>query len=48
MYEFWYGYVNPEFRQKLKLCYMDTDNFLTYIKGRRQLLEHFERSWNNI
>ena len=25
MYEFWYNYVKPEYGQKVKLCYMDTD-----------------------
>ena len=33
MYEFWYDYVNPKYSQKkAKLCYMDTDNFIVYIK----------------
>ena len=26
MYEFWYDYVKP------KLCYIDTDSFIVYIK----------------
>ena len=28
MYEFWYDYVKPKYREKSKLCYMDTDNFI--------------------
>ena len=25
MYEFWYGYIKPKYRDNTKLCYMDTD-----------------------
>ena len=32
MYEFWYDYVNPKYGKKVKLCYMDTDRFIMYIK----------------
>ena len=32
MYEFWYDYINPKYCKKAKLCYMDTDSFITYIK----------------
>ena len=28
MYEFWYDYVKPKYKDKAKLCYMDTDSFL--------------------
>ena len=31
MYEFWYDYVN-KYGEKVKLCYMDTDSFIVYIK----------------
>ena len=27
MYEFWYDYVKPKYREKTKLCYMHTDSF---------------------
>ena len=30
MYEFWYDYVKPKYGEKL--CYMDTDSFIIYIK----------------
>ena len=30
MYEFWYDYIKPV--DKARLCYMDTDNFIMYIK----------------
>ena len=32
MYGFWYDYVKPEYGKKAKLCYMDTDSFIVYIK----------------
>ena len=33
MYEFWYGYLKPKCgEKKTKLCYMDTDSFIFYIK----------------
>ena len=32
MYEFWYDYIKPKFGDRAKLCYMDTDNFVIYIK----------------
>ena len=32
MYEFWYDYVKPKYCEKAKLCYIDTDSFIVYIK----------------
>ena len=32
MYEFWYDYVKPKSQHKAKLCYIDTDSFIFYIK----------------
>ena len=32
MYEFWYDYMKPKSGDNVKLCYMDTDIFLMYIK----------------
>ena len=32
MYKFWHDYVTPKYCEKAKLCYMDTDNFIVYIK----------------
>ena len=32
MYEVWYDYVKPKDREKTKLCYIDTDSFIVYIK----------------
>ena len=32
MYKFWYDYIKPKYQNNAKLCYMDTDNFIIYIK----------------
>ena len=32
MYEFWYDYTNPKYQNNAKLCYMDNDSFIIYIK----------------
>ena len=32
IYEFWYDYVKPKYGEKAKLCYMDTNSFIVYIK----------------
>ena len=32
MYEFWYDYLKPKYKDKIKLCYMDTDSFIPHIK----------------
>ena len=32
MYEFWCDYFNPKYGGRTKLCYMDTDSFVTHIK----------------
>ena len=32
IYEFWYDYVKPKDCQKVKLCCMDTDIFIVFIK----------------
>ena len=32
MYEFWYDYIKPKYGDKARLCYMDTDSFVIFIK----------------
>ena len=32
MYAFWYDYIKPKCKDRAKLCYMDTDSFVIYIK----------------
>ena len=31
MYEFWYDYLTPKYKDKAKLCYMDTESFVINI-----------------
>ena len=31
MYEFWCEYIKPKYKEKAKLCYMDTYSFIIYI-----------------
>ena len=33
MYEFLYDNVEPKYDEKPKLCYMDNDSFIVYIKA---------------
>ena len=30
--EFWHDYIKPEYKEKARLCYMDTVSFVVYIK----------------
>ena len=32
MYEFWYNYIKPKYRDKARLCYKDTDSFIINIE----------------
>ena len=32
MYESWYDYIQPKYKDRVKLCYMDTDSFIIHIK----------------
>ena len=32
MHKFWFDYVKQKYCEKAKLCYMDTHNFIAYIK----------------
>ena len=32
MYEFWYNYVKPKYSKKAKLCCINTESFIVYLK----------------
>ena len=32
MHEFWCDYIKPKYGKNVKLCYMDTDSFIAYVK----------------
>ena len=44
MYEFWYDYVKPKYKDKAKLSYMDTDSFVINVFTE----EFFEDINNNV
>ena len=31
VYEFWYNYLKPKYKDNAKLCYVDTDSFVIHI-----------------
>ena len=31
-YRFWYDYIKQKYQDKAKLCYMDSDSFIIFIK----------------
>ena len=33
MYELWYDYVKPKYLKKTKMCFMNTDSFIGYVKA---------------
>ena len=33
MYEVWCDYIKSKYQNDVKLCYMDTDSFIVYIKA---------------
>ena len=42
MYEFWYDYIKPKYKDKAKLCYTDTESFVINI-----FTEDFFEDMNN-
>ena len=55
MCEFWYDYVKLKYEEKSKLCYMDTDSFIVYIKTEdihadiaKNVEERFDSSNNEL
>ena len=32
MYNYWYNEMKPKYKDKIRLCYMDTDRFIMHIK----------------
>ena len=31
MYDYWYNEMKPKYKDKIRLCYMDTDSFIVHI-----------------
>ena len=32
IYEFWYDYLKAKYGENTKICYVDTDSFIVYVK----------------
>ena len=50
MYEFWYDYIKLTYREKAKLCYMDTDRFIVHVKAEgiyKDIAEYVETRFDN-
>ena len=45
MYKFWYEYIRPKYGDRVKLCYTDTDSFITYIKT-EDFFEDIKSTWS--
>ena len=49
MYEFWYDYLKPKYGENLKICYMDTNSFIAYVKTDdiyKDIAEDVEKRFN--
>ena len=49
MHELWYDYVKPKYGDNTKLCYLDTDSFIIYVKQKtftETMLEMFKQDLN--
>ena len=50
MHEFWYDYVKPKYSEKVKLCCMNTNSFIAYIKAGdiyQDIAENVETRFDN-
>ena len=48
MYELWFDYVKRKYGEKTKLCNMDTDSFIVYIKTDDVYKDICRGSWIQI
>ena len=51
MCEFWYDYVKPNYGQNTKLCYIDSDSFIVYVKTGdilKDIAQYVETSFERI
>ena len=51
MYEFWYDYLKPKYGENLKICYMDTNSFIAYVKTDdiyKDIAEDVEKRFNTL
>ena len=43
LYEFWYDCEEPKYKEKARLCYMNTDSLIVYTKTEDILRRHCRR-----
>ena len=48
MHEFWHDYLKSKYREKAKLCYIDTDRFIFYIKTEDIYIDITKMLKNNL
>ena len=51
IYEFLYDYIKPKYQYHVKLCYMDTDSFIIYIKTEdfyKYIADDIEKRFNKL
>ena len=48
MYEFWYDLLKPKYGEKAKLCYMDTENFIVYIKKTNDIFKGMQKMLKQV
>ena len=49
IYEFWYYYIKPKYQENAKLCFMDEDSFIIYIKTEdvyEDVADHVEKRFD--
>ena len=50
MYEFWYDYIKPKYKDKANRCFMDTGSFVVNIKTKgvyKDIANDVESRFNN-
>ena len=51
MYKFWYDYIQPKYKDRVKLCYLDTDSFIIHIKTEdfyEDIADDFEKWFDTL
>ena len=43
MYKLWYNAIKLKYKEKIKICYMDTDSFIIHIKTYNNIANGVER-----
>ena len=46
MHEFWCVYIKPKYGEIERLCYIDRNSFIVWVKNRLYILRNYRRCWN--